>query len=76
MISKLIRWRLLRGDVDRLPSKLRPVRTQEEVARMMDCSPALIAQLERSALRKIMQAMAALEDDSHGKLPEPGQALA
>jgi DNA-directed RNA polymerase sigma subunit (sigma70/sigma32) len=63
MNSKRIRWRLSVLDSGGLSQILRPLRTQEEVGRLLGCSAELVAQLERSALRKIVSALLRLEPE-------------
>jgi len=67
MKNREIRWHLLQGDVDHLSKALKPLRSYEEVAALLGCSAGLVRQLETSALRKIVHAMARYE--KHG-LPE------
>jgi len=63
MIERYTRWRVAQDDIGRLSETLRPIRSQEEVAELLGCSPALVGQLERSALRKIMRALVKLEPE-------------
>ena len=72
MIERYTRWRLMQDDIGRLSEALHPIRSQEEVAELLGCSPALVGQLERSALRKIMRALARLD---RAKAPKPATGL-
>jgi DNA-directed RNA polymerase specialized sigma subunit len=57
-----VRWRLSQADISNLSMALKPIRTREEVAKILGCSPSLVGQLETSALRKIVRAMTRLEN--------------
>src|SRR5271165_5446733 len=57
------RWRLAQCDTSHLSAALRPIRTSREVAAMLGISTSLVCQLENSALRKIVRALKALEDE-------------
>jgi DNA-directed RNA polymerase sigma subunit (sigma70/sigma32) len=61
MNRKRICWGVTQNDAGRLAAFLRPVRTREEVGRILGCSPDLIMQIEASALRKIISAMTEFE---------------
>ncbi len=63
MNMKLIRWRLALAHSGRLSETLRPLRSQQEVGAILGCSAELVAQIERSALRKIIYALINLETE-------------
>lgn len=63
MINRRIRWQLLQEDIGHLSAALKPVRSCEEVGRMMGVSATTVAKLEKSALLKIIRYMALLEQD-------------
>ncbi len=63
-----VRWNLAQGDIGHLSMALKPIRSYDEVAEILGCSASLVRQLETSALRKIIRAMARLEATG---IPEP-----
>jgi TPP-dependent indolepyruvate ferredoxin oxidoreductase alpha subunit len=68
MKNQPVRWRLLQGDIGCLSMALKPARSYEEVAAILGYSESLVRQLENSALRKIIRAMARFEKTG---IPEP-----
>jgi hypothetical protein len=56
-----IRWNLSQDDIGHLSMALKPIRSYEHVAKILGYSDSLVRQLETSALRKIVRAMARFE---------------
>jgi DNA-directed RNA polymerase sigma subunit (sigma70/sigma32) len=61
MRNQQVRWRLRQDEIDHLSNSLKPMRSCEEVAQILGCSESLVRQIEHSALRKIIRAMADFE---------------
>jgi len=61
MNHQKVRWNLSQGDIGDLSMALKPIRSYEEVGKILGCSDSLVRQLETSALRKIVRAMAHFE---------------
>jgi DNA-directed RNA polymerase sigma subunit (sigma70/sigma32) len=61
MKNEKTRWRLSQRDIGHLSMALKPVRTCQEAAEILGLSPGIVRQIENSALRKIVRALASLE---------------
>jgi hypothetical protein len=74
MSMEKARWSLSQGDIGHLSAALQPIRTCREVAEIMDISPAMVCQLENSALRKIFRALKAMEEEGRFQPQESNEA--
>ena len=61
--AKQVRWRLQQREINRLSSRLKPLRSYREVAGILGVSVALVCQLETSALDKVARALTEFDSD-------------